>query len=58
MRRGVVAGTQCVRCDKWRKMVTPEQRASVPDGDDAAWFCEQNLDPAFAACSVPEEASA
>lgn len=55
---GLVA-VQCSRCEKWRKMVTLEQQASVPegDGDDAAWFCEQNLDPAFAACSVPEEAS-
>ena len=44
---------QCSRCEKWRRL-SDEAHAAI--AADAEWFCEQNPDPAFASCEVPQEA--
>ncbi|XP_036448166.1 zinc finger CW-type PWWP domain protein 1-like [Colossoma macropomum] len=50
-----VVWVQCSRadCGKWRKLSEDVDPSVLPDD----WMCENNPDPAFCSCSVPEEQS-
>ncbi|KAL7858966.1 hypothetical protein SRHO_G00141130 [Serrasalmus rhombeus] len=50
-----VVWVQCSRadCGKWRKLSEDVDPSVLPDD----WICEDNPDPAFRSCSVPEEQS-
>ncbi|KAL6484072.1 hypothetical protein MHYP_G00089450 [Metynnis hypsauchen] len=50
-----VVWVQCSRadCGKWRKLSEDVDPSVLPDD----WICENNPDPAFPSCSVPEEQS-
>jgi len=43
----------CDECGQWRRL--PPHAALPPEG--VTWFCQQNTDPHFRSCSVPEETS-
>ncbi|GLJ29914.1 hypothetical protein SUGI_0591390 [Cryptomeria japonica] len=49
------AWVQCDKCTKWRQI--PVELAEYIDITNPRWCCHDNLDKAFADCSVPQEKS-